>query len=87
MRRALRETISRPVWMILLSWGLSVLVIATLLSVWVRSNQLQQDRDMCAMIAVFLAGPEPVPGPAGDRSRAVRDALIKYRENRHCPPG
>lgn len=88
MRQALRDPISRPVWQILLSWGLAVLVISGLTSFWIYRNQLQQDRDMCAMTSVFLGGPEPVAGPAGDRGRVVRDALIKYRENRHCtaPP-
>ena len=99
MRRALREPISRPVWQILLSWGLAVLVISSLLAAWVRSNQVQieksqvqirqnqqqQDRDMCAMTSVFLGGPEPVAGPAGDRSREVRKALERYRVSRHCP--
>jgi hypothetical protein len=87
MRRALREPISRPVWQILLSWGMAVLVLSGLFAAWIYTNQRQQDRDMCAMIRVFLAGPEPVPGPAGDRSRVVRDALEKYRDNRDCPPG
>jgi hypothetical protein len=93
MRRALREPISRPVWQILLSWGLAVLVITGLLSLWVRSNQVQiernqrqQDADMCAMTSVFLGGPEPVAGPAGDRSRVVRAALEAYRASRDCPP-
>lgn len=86
MRRAIREPISRPVWLILLSWGLAVLVISGILSAWVYTNQRQQDRDMCAMTAVFLSGPEPVAGPAGDRSRVVRAALERYRESRDCPP-
>lgn len=84
MRRAIREPMSRPVWLVLLSWGMAVLMISGLFAWWIYSNQLQQDRDMCAMTTVFLGGPEPVAGPAGDRARAVRDALIKYRENRHC---
>lgn len=86
MRRALAQPISRPVWQILLSWGLAVLVMAGLLSAWVYANQRQQDRDMCAMTSVFMSGPEPVAGPAGDRSRAVRKALTEYRANRDCPP-
>ena len=85
MRRAIREPISRPVWLILASWGLAVLVISTLFAVWVRANQLQQDRDMCAMLGVFLAGPEPVPGPEGDRSRVVRAAMLAYYQRRECP--
>lgn len=86
MRQAFREPVSRPVWFILLSWGLAVLVISGLLSYWVWTNQRQQDRDMCAMTSVFLGGPEPVAGPAGDRGRVVREALEKYRMNRDCPP-
>ena len=84
MNATVREPISRPVWLILLSWGVAVLVISGLLSAWVWRNQVQQDRDMCAMIAVFLAGPEPVAGPVGDRSRAVRDAMLGYAKRRHC---
>lgn len=84
MRNAIRQPISRPVWQILLSWGVAVLVLSGLFAYWVWVNQRQQDRDMCAMTSVFLGGPEPVAGPAGDRGRAVREALIKYRENRHC---
>jgi hypothetical protein len=72
------------VWMILLSWGLAVLLIAVLLSVWIRANQRQQDHDMCTMIGVFLGGPEPVAGPAGERSRVVRDAMESYYQRRHC---
>jgi hypothetical protein len=86
VRNAIRQPITRPVWMILLSWGMAVLVITGLLSFWVYQNQRQQDHDLCAMISVFMGGPEPVPGPAGDRGRAVRDALVKYRESRDCPP-
>ena len=74
MRRAIREPISRPVWLILLSWGMAVLVISGLLSAWVYANQRQQDEDMCAMTSVFLGGPEPIAGRAGDRSRVVRAA-------------
>jgi hypothetical protein len=76
---------SRPVWQILLSWGLAVLMLSGLFAAWIWTNQRQQDRDMCAMIGVFLAGPEPVAGPSGERSRAVRTALEEYRKNRHCP--
>lgn len=86
MRTALAQPLSRPVWQILLSWGLAVLLISGLLSAWVWRNQKQQDRDMCAMTSVFLSGPEPVAGPSGDRSRAVRAALEHYRQNRDCPP-
>lgn len=84
MRRAIREPMSRPVWLVLLSWGAAVLVISGLLSAWVWTNQRQQDRDMCAMISVFLQGPEPVAGPTGERARVVRDALVRYADRRGC---
>jgi hypothetical protein len=95
MRKALREPISRPVWMILLSWGLAVLIISGLLSAWIWTNQreserrnaqlqLEQDRAMCAMIEVFLQGPEPPAGPGGDRSREVRTAMAGYRDVIRC---
>lgn len=87
---------TRPVWLVLVSWGLAVLVLSGLFAAWVwknqteqdremRAAQLQQDRDMCAMLGVFLAGPEPVPGPEGDRSRVVRAAMLAYYQRRGCP--
>lgn len=87
--------IPRRVWLILLSWGLAVLVLAGLLSFWIYSNQrhnerlaaqakLRQDRAMCAMIDVFLGGPDPVAGPAGDRSRAVRQGMLNYQAVLQC---
>lgn len=88
-------SIPRRVWYVLLSWGLAVLVIAGLLSFWIWSGQrhaeaqrdalkLQQDRAMCAMIDVFLSGPDPVPGPAGDRSRSVRAGMTNYQNILRC---
>jgi hypothetical protein len=87
--------IPRRVWFILLSWGLGVLVLAGLLSFWIWETgresdrqaaeaKLQQDRAMCAMIGVFLEGPEPVAGPAGDRSRSVRAGMRSYQEALRC---
>jgi hypothetical protein len=87
--------IPRRVWFILLSWGLAVLLLAGLLSFWIYSNQrradeardrlkLQQDRAMCAMIDVFLQGPDPVAGPAGDRSRSVRAGMLNYQAILRC---
>jgi hypothetical protein len=95
VRKAIREPISRPVWQILLSWGLAVLIISGLLSFWIYSNQreaerrnaqlqLEQDRAMCAMIEVFLQGPEPLPGPEGERSRVVRAAMRNYQGVLDC---
>lgn len=87
--------IPRRIWLILASWGLAVLMIAGLLSFWIWKNeqdqekeeaalQYEQDRAMCSIIGVFLGGPEPVPGPEGDRSRAVRKAMTEYRAALHC---
>lgn len=87
--------IPRRVWFVLLSWGLAVLVLASLLSAWIwRTGQesdrqaaeakLSQDRAMCAMIGVFLEGPEPVAGAAGDRSRSVRAGMRNYEAALRC---
>lgn len=87
--------IPRRVWFILLSWGLAVLVLAAMLSAWIWTGQreaekerdalkLQQDRAMCAMIDVFLSGPEPVAGPSGDRSRSVRSGMSAYQATLRC---
>jgi hypothetical protein len=87
--------IPRRVWWILASWGLAVLVIATLLSAWIWTNQREaekardlaqrdQDRAMCVMLDLFTSGPEPVAGPAGDRGRAVLKAMNDYRGVIHC---
>lgn len=95
MRNAIRQPITRPVWLILFSWGLAVLAITGLLSAWIWTNQrtsaeraaqlqLEQDRAMCAMISVFLSGPPPVDGPAGDRSRSVRAAMAHYQDVLRC---
>jgi hypothetical protein len=87
--------IPRRVYLILMSWGLAVLLLAGLLSFWIYSNQrkadeqrdrlrLQQDRAMCAMINVFLAGPDAPAGPVGDRSRAVRTGMLTYQATLRC---
>lgn len=83
------------VWTILAAFGVGVLGISALLSFWIWSNgreadqaaaeaKLDQDKAMCAMINVFLSGPEPVPGPNGDRSRSVRAAMSGYRAALRC---
>lgn len=87
--------IPHKIWMILLSWGAGVIILTMILSFWIWSTQKrvsderdrvqrEQDRAMCAMVEVFLDGPEPVAGPAGDRSRAVRDRMIDYRNVLRC---
>lgn len=95
MRRAIREPMSRPVWLVLLSWGLAVLIISGLLSAWIWKNereqdaenqkvQREQDRAMCEMLDLFMGGPTPVPGPAGDRARAGLKAMGAYRQALKC---
>lgn len=95
MRKAIREPISRPVWTILLSWGMAVMMIAGLLSFWIWKNeqdqerderalQLQQDRAVCGIIRLFLDGPAPVSGPDGDRGRAILKAMTEWRNALHC---
>lgn len=87
--------IPRRVWFILLSWGVAVLVLAGLFSVWIWQTgreadkaaaeaKLRQDRAMCAMIDVFLQGPEPPAGPVGDRSRSVRAGMQNYQNVLRC---
>lgn len=95
MRRAIREPMSRPVWLVLVSWGAAVLMIAGLLSFWIWKNeqnqerdearlQLEQDRAVCAMIEVFQGPPPPPEGEAGDRSRAILKALNDWARVLHC---
>jgi len=87
--------IPRKVWMVLASWGLAVLMIAGLLSFWIWKNeqdqereeaqlQLEQDRAMCAIVRAFVEGPEPPPGPEGQRAREFRDLMERYRAALHC---
>jgi hypothetical protein len=87
--------IPRPVWMVLASWGLAVLMVAGLLSYWIWHNeqeqekdeaalQLQQDRAVCGIIRAITDGPEPVPGPEGDRGRSILKALQDWSAALHC---
>jgi hypothetical protein len=95
MRNAIRQPMTRPVWLVLISWGLAVLVIAGLLSAWIYTVQREaaqerdrvqreQDKAMCQLIGVFLGGPEPLPGPEGERSRVVRAGMAHYRDVLRC---
>lgn len=96
MRRALREPMSRPVWLVLVSWGAAVLIISGLLSAWIWKNEREQDAEnrriqrekdqaMCVMLDLFASGPPPVAGPAGDRGRAIMTAMTVYRDTLRCP--
>lgn len=69
---------------ILLSWGVAVLALAGMFSWWIWHNDRQQDRAMCRMIDLITVGPAPVPGPAGDRGRAVLAAMRNYQATLHC---
>lgn len=80
---------------VLISWGLAVLVLAGLLSFWIHETGKKQDREreeaiaqqnreMCALTALFMGGPEPVPGPVGERARVVREAMTRYRAALRC---
>lgn len=95
MRKAIREPMSRPVWLVLLSWGMAVLMIAGLLSAWIWRNerkqdaenlkvQREQDQAMCVMLDLFTAGPPPVAGPAGERGRVILSAMQHYQQVLHC---
>jgi hypothetical protein len=87
--------IPRRVWGVLASWGLAVLVLAGLLSFWIWTNQreaeqaqaraeLEKDRAMCVMLDLFISGPPPPAGPAGDRGRAVVAAMTAYQVTLRC---
>jgi hypothetical protein len=76
--------IPRRVWFILFSWGLAVLGIAGLLSLWIWHSDRQQDRAMCVMMDLFTSGPPPVAGPAGERGRAVLAAMRAYQATLDC---
>lgn len=95
MRRAIREPMSRPVWLVLVSWGLAIFVAFSLFSAWIWSNERQQDAEnrkvqreqdqaMCVMLNLFTSGPPPVAGPAGDRGRVILEAMQGYQRTLHC---
>jgi hypothetical protein len=70
--------IPRNVWVILVTWALAVVLLSGLFAFWqyrdqqaAKAAQREQDRQMCLTLDLFRGGPEPVPGPAGDRSRVV----------------
>jgi len=95
VRLSARWDIPRPVWTILLSWGLAVLLIASLLSFWIWKNerdqdaenakvQRDQDQAMCAVLDLFTTGPPPPAGPAGERGRVIAAAMAAYRATLPC---
>ena len=95
LRLSARWDIPRPIWTILLSWGVAMLLIAGLLSFWISSNERQQDaenvkvqreqdRAMCVVLDLFIAGPPPPAGSAGERGRAVIAAMTAYQTTLRC---
>lgn len=87
--------IPRKVWVILMSWGVASLAVIVLFSIWIDHNNDQaqqrsmrlknaQDRAMCQMLDLFLAGPPPAAGEAGDRGRAVIASMTAYETVLRC---
>lgn len=77
-------SIPRRIWFVLMSWGIAVVVLATLFSYAIDRSRRAQDEAMCEMTEIFLGDPEPVSGPAGERSRAVRAAMSRYHDSLRC---
>lgn len=75
---------TRDVKIILVGWGLAVLVLSGLVSLWVDHNRRQAERDLCELVSVFRGGPAPVGGPAGDRGREIQRALEVWAQRREC---
>lgn len=72
------------IWAILLSWGLAVLGMGGLGAYWMYSNDREQDRTMCVMLDLFVTGPPPAAGPAGDRGREIVAAMTAYQQVLDC---
>jgi hypothetical protein len=75
---------TRTMWAVLVSWGVAVLLLAGLFAWRLQRQQREQDRAMCVTLDLIVKGPEPVAGPAGERSRAVRAAILAYRATLGC---
>lgn len=72
------------VWAVMLSWGISLLLLSGLFSFWIWYNDRQQDKAMCQLTDLITSGPAPVQGPAGDRARDVLAAMRYYQRTLHC---
>lgn len=90
--RQVNWRIPRNVWFVLVGWGLAVLILAGMFSLRMEITQreaarrnAQQDRELCGTLAIIIAGPPPPSGPAGQRSRDVLSALIRWRDALDCP--
>lgn len=95
-----RWEIPRKVWLILLSWGLAVLVLAGLFSFWIQHNQQEQARKaaatearaaeqarviVCGLFAAILDAYEESP-PATAAGRAQVGAWLQVYELSKCRP-
>lgn len=79
--------IPRNVWIILITWGVAVLVLAGLFYGRIELNQRANDkrdadlrRDLCAVMTGIAVGPTPPPGPDGDRARDLIPKMNRLRE-------
>jgi hypothetical protein len=77
-------SIPRKVWLILLSWGLAVLMIASLLAFWIDRNDRRKDQTMCDILGTLTSGPEPMAGPSGDRSREIIAKMRAHERALDC---
>lgn len=84
MRRTLREPISRPAWQVLISFGLVMLTMFGLMFFGLWRSQQSANEDLCDLVSVFVTGPQPAEGAAGERSRFVRESMDRFRERRDC---
>lgn len=84
VRQEVRRARRADRW-VLTSWGLAVLLLAGLFSLALWRQQVEQNRAMCGLMAPLVAGPEPVPGPAGDRARSVLAGMRRYLATLDCP--
>lgn len=83
VRDEVRAARKRDRW-VLTSWGVAVLLLAGMFSLQLYRVQREKDRAMCTIIALITAGPQPVPGPAGDRGRVVLGAMRAYQATLGC---
>lgn len=85
--------IPRNVWAILLSWGMGVVLLSGLFAWKLHLDQQaaadrdhKQDQAMCEVLDIFISGPAPAPGPAGDRARHALRKMTAYRDTLNCLP-
>lgn len=78
-------------WTMLISFGLGVAAMFALGLFWTdsrfRALEAEQNRELCGVLMIIVTGPEPPAGPEGDRARAVRDGLIRWRAALGCGEG